>query len=215
VIYLYAITEPDAALPGAPGLEDRPLSLLGADDVAGLYSEHERAAFEPDVGALWRHDQVVEAAMTGGPVLPARFGTTFADPSALSDVLERDQRQLRRALDRVRGCVELAVRVSAPASPTDDRPGGREYVETKLARRRELGALTERTLVPLSAHAVSFRHSGPSGDSSTLTASYLVRTGEVDRFAEQVRQLADRHDELSVSCTGPWPPYSFVGDEPA
>lgn len=215
MIYLYAITEPHAALPEAPGLEDRPLRLVRAHEVAGLYSEHERAAFEPDAATLWRHDEVVEAAMADGAVLPARFGTTFADPSALSDVLERDQPQLRRALDRVRGCVELAVRVSAPAPPTDDPHGGREYVEARLARRRELGALTARTLVPLSEHAVSSRHSGPTGDSSTLTASYLVRTGEVRRFAEQVRQLADRHEELSVSCTGPWPPYSFVGGEPA
>ena len=43
-----------------------------------------------------------------------------------------------------------------------------------------------------------------------VCASYLVPTDGVERFAEQVRTVADRHPELWLSCTGPWPPYSFV-----
>lgn len=213
MIYLYAITEPDAAAPDARGLDDQPLSLLATNSVAGLYSRHEGDGFEPAAEALWRHDQVVEAAMAAGPVLPARFGTTFPDAPALSKALERHERRLHRQLDRVRGCVELAVRVSLPQSPSDVSRNGRQYVEAKLARRRELDAVIERTLIPLSDHAVSSQRSAEGADSATLTASYLVRAAEVERFADQVRQLADRHSELALSCTGPWPPYSFVGGE--
>jgi hypothetical protein len=43
-----------------------------------------------------------------------------------------------------------------------------------------------------------------------VCASYLVPSDGVERFAEQVRVVADRHPELWLSCTGPWPPYSFV-----
>jgi len=32
----------------------------------------------------------------------------------------------------------------------------------------------------------------------------------VDAFAAAVARLQDEHPELSILCTGPWPPYSFV-----
>jgi hypothetical protein len=213
VIYLYAITESGGEAPDCPGLGDAPLGLLHAGEVAGLYSRHEAGDFAPEPDALWRHDQVVEAAMSRGAVLPARFGTTFTDTSALATALERGQAALRRQLERVRGCVELAVRVSLPPLAPHAPADGRNYLHVKLARQHERQAVAERTLVPLAAHAVrSHRPTNPA-ETSTLTASYLVRAGEVDRFAERVRILARRHSELSLSCTGPWPPYSFVGEE--
>ncbi len=114
MIYLYAITEPSVDVPASPGLEDQPLRLTSTAEVGGLYSEHDGAKFDPTPDALWHHDEIIEAAMAQGPVLPARFGTTFADASALRAALGRDGARLQRQLERVRGCVELAVRVAAP-----------------------------------------------------------------------------------------------------
>ena len=111
MIYLYAVVEPGAEAPDAPGLDDQPLDVVGAGEVAALISTHEQRSFDPDPDALWRHDSVVEHAMASGPVLPARFSSTFADADALTEALQRDQAELRQALDDVRGCVELAVRV--------------------------------------------------------------------------------------------------------
>jgi hypothetical protein len=214
MIYLYAITEPHGKLPDCPGLDDQPLHHESAADVGALYSEHANEVVEPDANAAWRHDRVLEAAMRLGPVLPARFGTTFPDRSALIAALEPRQAAFRRALENVRGCVELAIRVTLPTAETPTCRTGQEYVQARLMRQRERRAVVEQTLVPLSAHAV--RAWAPSLDSGStmLRASYLVRADEVPRFAEEVQQLADRHSELSLSCTGPWAPYSFVaGDE--
>jgi Gas vesicle synthesis protein GvpL/GvpF len=214
VIYLYGVLEPGAEAPDEPGLDDRPLEVVEAGGVSALVSRHERSEFEPDPEAAWRHDRVVERAMQDGPVLPARFASTFADADALLDALRRQQAELRGALESVRGCVELAVRVGLPPSE-DSSPGdGREYVAAKLLRSQESRVAAEQTLEPLAEHAVRTQRGTRAGDSRTLTASYLVRADEVPRFAERVRELAQAHGELSLSCTGPWAPYSFVGNEP-
>jgi hypothetical protein len=162
---------------------------------------------------LWHHDQVVEAAMASGPVLPARFGTTFANASELDSALEHNEARLRRQLERLRGCVELAVRVSVPASRTASPSDGQAYVRAQLARRRRRQALIDQAIVPLARHAVRSHTPGRDSDTTTLTASFLVRLGQVDEFADRVRRLAEHHSELAFSCTGPWPPYSFAEED--
>ncbi len=213
MIYLYAITEPDIPAPDGNGLDDQPLEVLDGGQVAALISRHDGRTFEPDPETLWRHDEIVERAMSNGTVLPARFASTFADTDALLEALAREEAELRRALDEVRGCVELAVRVSLPSSDRSTPRDGREYVASKLLGQQETRFVAEQALEPLAEHAVRSHRGALAGDSSTLSASYLVRADEVPRFAERVRQLAQDHSELSLSCTGPWPPYSFVGQE--
>ncbi len=214
MIYLYAITEAAAHVPPGEGLADRPLRLVSTPDVGAVCSEHDPPGeFEPTPDALWRHDQIVEAAMAQGPVLPARFGTTFIDADALRTTLERDRFRLRHQLERLRGCVELAVRVSSPTSDAASPSTGQEYIHARLDDRRARRALAEQMLVPLASHAVRSRTPRPVRDTRALTASFLVRAAEVDEFADRVRLLAERHSELVFSCTGPWPPYSFAEEE--
>jgi hypothetical protein len=50
------------------------------------------------------------------------------------------------------------------------------------------------------------RHDGPE----PLRAAYLVDRAAVDGFVAAVRELQHEHRELSILCTGPWPPYSFA-----
>lgn len=213
MIYLYAIGLAESVVPAAPGLDDEPLGLAKTGDLAGIFSRHDRGAFDPEPTAAWRHDSVVEAAMQCGPVLPARFGTTFDDLPSLIAALDGARDRLVRQLEEVRDCVELAVRVSLPAAAHSRPRDGQEYVHTQLARRRERSAAAERTLVPLEAHALRSRAPSRETGRGELTASYLVRADAVHRFAQEVEVLARRHAELTVSCTGPWPPYSFVGEE--
>lgn len=214
MIYLYAIIEPGAAVPPCAGLDDAPVQLARSTDVCGLYSEHERLEPDPQPQALWRHEQVVETAMEAAPTLPVRFGTTFPDEDALSATLEREGRRLRDQLERVRGCVELAVRVGLDGGREPAPIDGRSYIETKLARRRKQQAIVRETLAPLNQLALRTR-SEQARSRGEICASYLVQRGSVERFAEKVRVLADRNPELRLSCTGPWPPYSFVELEEA
>jgi Gas vesicle synthesis protein GvpL/GvpF len=210
VIYLYALTEPSADVPAGTGFDDAPLQMTRSAHVAALYSTHRSIERRPQPDALVRHEQVVEAAMRQGPTLPARFGTTFVSDDALRAAVDRAGDRLGSQLQRVRGCVELAVRVGFHLDPDPAPRDGRGYLEARLAERRELDAVFADSLAPLARLAVRTRRSERRSDGSFVRASYLVHDDLVERFAGEVRRLADRHPDLWLSCTGPWPPYSFV-----
>jgi hypothetical protein len=45
-----------------------------------------------------------------------------------------------------------------------------------------------------------------------VSESYLVSRDAVEPFVAQVKLLQSHNRELPLSCTGPWGPYSFVGE---
>jgi hypothetical protein len=211
VIYLYALTDAVARIPDCTGLADAPVQTVQAGGLSAIYSAHQTIDCRALPETLWRHDAVVESAMRSGPTLPVRFGTTFEDAAPVLGVLRRQSSALRDQLERVRGCVELAVRVAVPPPEAASSPDGRAYLESRLASHRRREAVAQRTLEPLSRLAVSTRerHAGAPG---VLAASFLVRAGDVESFVDEVRSL-QRGGERSLSCTGPWAPYSFVDRE--
>lgn len=215
MIYLYAITDLGARVPEVVGLDDAPLQLARGSAVAAIYSGHDRLDPSPQPETLWRHEQVVEAAMEAGPALPARFGTTFSDEQALGGALERDAPRLREQLERLRGCVELAVRVGLPEAPETHPANGRAYVEAKLAQQHRYEGVARDALAPLGELAMSARTQPSRSGGEEVCASYLIPRASVDRFVEEVRALVTEQPDLALSLTGPWPPYSFVELEPA
>lgn len=213
MIYLYALTDPAVPAPASNGIADLPVRALRTAHVTALYSLSPAGELNPDPQSLWRHDQVVEAAMRDGPALPVRFGTMFEDADALGAVLEREGEGLRRQLDRVRGCVELAVRVQLPDAPQPRPKRGQEYVSAKLERRLERRSAAERVLAPLAALAVNTRSDAEQGDDDVIRASCLVRTEHVESFVSAVRESQRENNDLLLTCTGPWAPYSFAAAE--
>lgn len=217
MIYLYAITDREAAAPATLGLVEKEVQLVKAPEAAGLYSSHQQLEIRAQADMLWRHEQVVEAAMEAAPTLPVRFGTTFENKATLLSLLTREGARLRRQLDAVRGCVELAVRVGLAEAGPDAAASkdGRGYLEAKLVKRHRQEAIVRDALGPLRDWAVRERHAEGRSDSEMICASYLVRSDQVNRFSEQVTLVAERNPELWLSCTGPWPPYSFATAEEA
>src|SRR5205085_168678 len=137
VIYLYAVAEALASAPEGPGLEDTPLELLEAGGLTAVHSAHASLELSPEPDALWRHERVVEEVMRLATVLPARFGTTFPDTESLAAALSGQGPRLLEQLERVRGCVELAVRVRLPEAEGRDSQDGGSYVQAKLAAHRQ------------------------------------------------------------------------------
>ena len=188
MIELLAIT--DDATPPQP-----PLRLVPAGRVSVLVTpapddEIVRAAGdEPaaDADALWQRESLLEELMRERALLPIRYGTRVEDDDAAAAAVAPRDAELAAALDRVRGAVEVSVRAVAGDGPVTAAP---EAVHDRLsAAARE--------------HA---RHDGPE----PLRAAYLVDAGAVDHFVSTVRELQHEHPDLSILCTGPWPPYSFA-----
>ena len=43
-----------------------------------------------------------------------------------------------------------------------------------------------------------------------LRAAYLVDRGATATFSARVQTIQDENPQLRITCTGPWPPYSFA-----
>ena len=208
MIYLYAIAKALSAVPEVNGLDGTPLDRRRGEGFDLVVSEH-AAEVEPSEEAVLVHARVVEALMPHAEaVLPARFGLAFADTAALEQALREKAGTLEESLERVRGRVELGVRVVGEQSAPREVENGREYLQ---ARRRQLAAADE-LHDSLAARARASARGNPSGG-LVLSGAYLVDPGSIPAFREAVGELESEHPSLSFALTGPWPPYSFAGVE--
>jgi gas vesicle protein GvpL/GvpF len=192
VIELVAIT--DAA--GPP--ERPPLRLVESGRLAAVCAPAAERELTPE--ALWQRERLVEALMEERDLLPVRYGTRVRDEQEAARALSEREEELSEALDRVRGAVELSVRVIGDRPPP---ASGTEFIRG----RAEVAALHER--LSLVARDRARRPARAAGE--LLRAAYLVDRGALDDFVSLVERLqAEGDGSLRLLCTGPWPPYSFT-----
>jgi hypothetical protein len=43
-----------------------------------------------------------------------------------------------------------------------------------------------------------------------LRAAYLVDRDAGGAFSDRVREIQEENPQLRITCTGPWPPYTFA-----
>lgn len=182
--YVYAVTEAACA-------ETAPHVVRWCDLAAIIGAEP--LPSDPDERTLWHHEAVVEAAMKRGPVLPMRYGSVVDD---VTGFLATRQEEFTAALRRVRDAVELSVRL--PREEVAVAGTGTEY----LMRRATATALAEQVYAPLAELS-------RASTRRTQAFAFLVETTALAAFHERVASLRDRLD-VELTCTGPWPPYSFV-----
>ena len=193
-----------------------PLAVRHQNAVHAL-AEAADAVVPVTFGAIYRDAAAVERMLRAGA---AQFGlllarvrgrqewgvTLFAEPDALARAAAAESAELRR-LD-----AELAV-----AGP------GRAFLlaksrERTLVREAEvLGATLAtdvlRQLAPLSAETRLDEAARASGASHLLLkAAFLVDQSGAERFLAAAAQVERTSAErgLSLQCSGPWAPYSFV-----
>lgn len=208
MIELYAITDN----PSPPLPDVAPLKLVPVDGLAAVCTPASEAEVSPET--LWRHEGIVEALMADRDLLPVRFGTRLEDEAAVARAVEERRDELAAALDRVRGAVELSVRVAA----SGERPGaveavdagsGAEYLRVRAqaeARHDRTAAALHEPLSALARASVEGRPRPPE----LFRGAYLVERDAVAPFAAEVARLQKANAGLSILCTGPWPPYSFT-----
>jgi Gas vesicle synthesis protein GvpL/GvpF len=217
VIYLYAICPAGAAAPPRRrGLGGARLATVPCGELTVLCSRHRTLRPEPTPRQVMAHERVVEAAMERGPALPLRFGTQLAATDALPAALEPRSDELLRALERVSGRVELAVRAfpehdePAPAPAGRGASRGRDYLLARVARHRQAERVTDALHPPLEALAAGAVMRERPAPPALLVASYLVDERAVAAFRARAAEIADRLDGARVVVTGPLPPYSFA-----
>ena len=228
MIYLYAITDlPDLPVPAEPGLEGTSLFSLAYRDIAAVVSPLTTSAVPPTEDNLWQHEAVVETLMADRAVLPVRFGTLLADETAIRAALAAHYANFVASLDRVRGRVELGLRVlwemadsrwqTAGSSQQPSATSGRAYLMARLeeerqrqAWREQAEALAEEIHAPLDQLAADSTRQVLITPRLLLTAAYLVERDQVATFRQKVEALSAAYPKLRLLCTGPWPAYNFV-----
>jgi Gas vesicle synthesis protein GvpL/GvpF len=220
VLYVYALTGSSDS-PAVAGLHGAPLRVIASGPLKAIYSEHQVAP-EPDEMLLWAHEQVVEDLMESSTILPMRFGSTVESREGLVDLLKERREEFMASLERVRGAVELSVRAQLPvaADPAKrTRPAwrsqpGTAYLLERARRQRRSEDAAGRIHRPLAALARMSAPKASIGGPGPFKVAYLVDEESVEAFGERVGELNSMLADTKVSCTGPWPPYSFVSEAP-
>jgi gas vesicle protein GvpL/GvpF len=211
VITLYAIT--DHPTPPVPRLGQ--LRVIPSGDLAAVCGPATDG--EVTAEALWQHERLVEALMQDRDVLPVRYGTRLPDDDAAARTLQDNQAEFTASLEAVRGAAELAVRVFAgadgapAATPPSEPTTGTAYLR---ARARSAAAASDAGMIvhePLSRAARAATSAQVNRPGELLRAAYLVDREAVASFSARVQEIQDGNPHLRITCTGPWPPYSFTG----
>lgn len=215
MLYLYAFCPPAAKVPAVRGIDDALVAAERFASVDAIVSTLDAASIAPTEQRVLAHASVVdELAAVNDAVVPARFGRGYADRDALDTAIRGREAALTAALVRVRGCVELGLRVLAPATNHAPAATGREYMFTRLERTRQDEGAAADVHDPLSALAREATKSLRATPQLLLSAAYLVERDDLERFRDLLRSQEEAHPDLTFACTGPWPPYSFVTAEP-
>lgn len=211
---LYAILERGDPLTDRGVLDGRALQAIEDDELVAVVGEAGRSATDAGGARLWEYERVIEALMGERTLLPARFGSVFADATSVRASIREHRAQLKDALRRVSGAVELAVSASARSDPPVTRDAGAgpgtAYMTGQLERWQRARRIAE-ALEPLNAlaRAVQPRRSSDAG--TLFGAAYLVDRDAVPRFVELLGRIDRGLEEAELTCTGPWPPFSFAG----
>jgi hypothetical protein len=219
-LYLYALLDepPPAAL--GEGLAGEPLRLVRHGGLLAAVGERPSPP-APGVHAFSEHDAVVRRlAGMASAVLPARFGEWFPSEEALSEKLAPRAGELVRALDLVRGCIQMTLRVfgepvplAAPGPETGASlgPGARYLAERRREHERtrslpEIDPLRA-VLEPLVRAERTERHTSPP---LLGTAYHLVPRDRTADYLAALEEGRTRLPDHRVQASGPWPPYAFA-----
>ncbi len=225
--YVYGVVSASPDFSGEIlGLGGNPVQLLTWGDVAAVVSPSALKAWPPDGAHATLHERVVEEVMKSRPILPARFNTLLGREEAVLALLEESACDFGVALERVRGKVEMGLRVLWEPPGEGEGPGGpgitgggpgAEYLARKReeARHRAKGLQAGGRLIqaldaPLRCLAVeSWLRRFPSRR-FLMAGAYLVERDRVDAFRDGVMTAREGFPNLRLLLTGPWPPYHFA-----
>lgn len=177
-----------------------------------------------------RHERVNEEVMRQSPVLPARFGTIFSTTARLQQFVERHAEAISEFLQRVAGQEEWAVKgLLDPARAEEAAPNGdferlspgRRHLEAQRARKNAAMELHRRVQqagrevtsnLRRLATAVMERRVVAAAPEVVFNWAFLVPGEERARFRAELEQINGvyANQGLEFTCSGPWPPYSFV-----
>jgi hypothetical protein len=148
---------------------------------------------------------VVSAIFAHAAVVPFRFPTLVADENELTSHLRAHAAEYRDALVRLRGMVQMEMRISHAASSASGE-SGTQYLRHRQERHAHLreAACNVRNATQLLVNDWRERETNKG-----WRCYALVARGQAGKFQEMVRSL-EAPSGLQLKVTGPWPATEFI-----
>jgi Gas vesicle synthesis protein GvpL/GvpF len=172
-----------------------------------------------------RHQRVVSEIASQLPILPARFATVFLSEASLANHVDERKNALQAAFARVADADEWGIKIFAlgasRARPVKPPSSGSEYLQRKAEMlqprgSKKLDASVAEFVSAVKAIAVA---ECPGGKASAgqpglvWHGSFLIRRKNRKKLDAALKKYAAAwRDVRRIDCSGPWPPYSFVGE---
>lgn len=172
-----------------------------------------------------RHQRVVAEISSHIAAVPTRFGTVFLTEESLAKHIEERKQALQKVFRRVAEADEWGIKIfaapRAQAAPETKAASGSEYLKRKAdllqPRSSKVDEDVSEFLATLNEIAVA---SAPGGKASAgqpglvWHGSFLIRRKDRKKLEAALKKYASRwQNARRIDCSGPWPPYSFVGDD--
>lgn len=227
-LYVYCLSDEATAgavedSAGVAGARARLVGRAGIRAVVSEFGEERIAVTRENVLA---HERVVRRVLAETTPLPFRFGTIVSE-ARLESYLDSQQTRLREQLARVRGAVEMSVKIiwkSGRAAGEGEETAAGAGTSFLLRKRRELlgegeaagrAAEVEAWLGRVVAGLVreSLVSLRPS-ENLILAAAHLVERGRLGDYRRALNRAKAERPELHFLTSGAWPPYSFTRVDP-
>lgn len=238
-LYAYCLSDEVGAhmLDAVRGVANATVFLIEDAGLAAVVSEYGEASVGVTRENVLAHERVVQQVLAETTPLPFRFGTLVSEERLLG-FLASQRGALEAKLARVRGCVEMSVKVMRSREAFESESAGEDLrgreertgaedlsrgagTNYLLMKRREIvgGELLEERAEEI-ARWLALRLEGAARESSVsvrpkemlvVAAAYLVERVRLEEYRARLREAREERGEIHFLTSGPWPPYSFSG----
>lgn len=199
------------------------------EKVGTVYAAVEHVAERPPVteeALRSQHAIISRLAQEADAVLPARFGS-LVDGAELTRVIELHSDAVGRALDLVRGRVQMTVRVSSDEtsagvdggtgpSPVRSAPASGPKTGTQYLRERKAAAeprLEPRVIAAIAAvveDLAAASRAEPGSGRTLATLYHLIDRGADGEYRDAMGAAGRRLTRYTLAVSGPWAAFAFA-----
>lgn len=238
-LYAYCLSDDEriGAVTWASGVEGLPPRVSRFGEITAVVGDFEGERVAVTRENVRAHGETIGRVLAETTPLPFRFGTV-ASAERLASYIESQRASLLASFERVRGCVEMSVKIirdvesarhgvveiepegdtpeAAPGETATATGRGTAFLAAKrraISGGERLRAEAEEIAAWLDARVgEAARETSVSVHPSAgmvVKASYLVERARLDEYRERLRAARAERADLRFLTSGAWPPYSF------
>jgi len=203
---------------GLAGIDAQSVRIEPACTLHAIVSDFPHAAINAKRESILAHEKVLEAFLQQVTPLPFRFGTVVAN-AKLVEFVETNLVALGSDMDRVRGCVQMSVKILAKTQPSpvaplrplpvEEGPGVR-FLKAKQAGRELLLRAAQELTDAMGDLPRATQTNVQMKPRLMASIAHLVERTRVEEYVSRFRAASALRPEIAYMQSGPWPPYSFV-----